>query len=440
MAELQTIELVAPLAGPSEVRSEAARLLAQYLGASELLLFVTDPEFGTPLPPLGFPQTLQGGRFWRAFIETCLRSGTAQTELCYPTASDRRTVRGWSSADQTVLVLFDGTPDRTRVAEVCSLLPLIGAGYRSERLAFSAAGQAQVARESAAQAKELADALDHVRAELQTALAIQQQQIAERKRAEEELANSNSALEHFAHTAAHDLQEPLRTIRSYAQLLSRQFQAQLTGDGATFIGFITNGAERMEALIRALLRYAEASSAPIVLEPVYTAEVLSSAESNLRLTFDEAEATLTYGELPMVLGDPTQLVQLFQNILGNALKYRSQEAPRIQVSAQMKGKDALFSISDNGIGISREYHQTIFVSFQRLHGKEYSGTGLGLASCQRIVERHGGRIWVESEVGKGSTFHFTLPLPPILRSKSCLHESLAASPPKLSEDSCEGEH
>ena len=410
MAELPTIELVTPLTGPPELRSEAARLLAQYLGGADLLLFVADPELGVPLPPLGFPQTLHGGRFWRAFIQTCLRTGAAEAELRYPTALDRRTARGWSASDKTVLVLFDGAPDDKRVAEVRSLLPLIGEVYRNEWLAFSAAGQAQVARESAAHAKGLADALDHVRAELQTALAIQQEQIAERKRAEAELAKANAALERFAHTAAHDLQEPLRTVRTYAQLLSRRFEAELTGDGHTFIDFITKGAERMEALIRALLRYAEASSAPIVFEPVDTAETLRSAEANLRITLDDSGATLTHGELPMVLGDPTQLVQLFQNILGNAVKYRSQEAPRIQVSAQLKGKDAVFSIIDNGIGISREYHQKIFISFQRLHGKEYSGTGLGLASCQRIVDRHGGRIWVESEIGKGSTFYFTLPL------------------------------
>ena len=365
MADSATIELVTPLAGPPELRTEAARALAQYLGGTELLFFVNDPELGVSLPPLGFPQTLQGGRFWRVFIQTCIGTGTVESELGYPTALDRRTARGWSAADGTVLVLLDGTADDGRVAEVRSLLPLLGEVYRNERLAFSAAGEAQVARESAAHAKELADALDNVRAELQSALAIQQEQIAERKRAEEELAKSNAALERFAHTAAHDLQEPLRTIRTYAQLLSRRFEAALTGDGPAFIEFITKGAERMDALIRALLRYAEASSAPIVFEPVDTAEALHSAEANLRTSFDDSGAILSHGELPMVLGDPTQLVQLFQNILGNAIKYRSQEAPRIQVSAQLKGKDALFSIMDNGIGISREYYQKIFVSFQR---------------------------------------------------------------------------
>ncbi len=410
MAELPTIELVTPLTGPPELRFEAARLLGEHLGAADLLLFVTDPELGASLPPLGFPQTLQGGRLWRAFIQTCLRAGTAEAQLCYPTALDSRIAHGWAADDETVLVLFDGTPDHNRVAAVCSLLPLLGALYRNERMAFSAAGQAKVARESAAHAKKLADALDYIRAELQTALAVQQEQIAERKKAEEELANSNAALERFAHTAAHDLQEPLRTIHSYAELLSHRFDADLTGDGQRFINFITTGAKRMEALIRALLRYAEASSAPIVLEPVDIEETLRSAKENLRVTFDESGASLTHGKLPTVLGDPMQILQLFQNILSNALKYRSEKVPCILVSAQIQGKNAVFSITDNGIGISHEYHKTIFVSFQRLHGKEYSGTGLGLASCQRIVERHGGRLWVESEIGKGSTFYFMLPL------------------------------
>jgi hypothetical protein len=141
MAELPTIELVTLLTGPPKTRFEAARLLALYLGGTDVLLFVTDPELGASLPPLGFPQTLQGGRLLRAFIQTCLRAGSAEAELCYPTALDRRMARGWSAADETVLVLFDGIPDDKRVAEVRSLLPLIGALYRNERMAFSAAGQ-----------------------------------------------------------------------------------------------------------------------------------------------------------------------------------------------------------------------------------------------------------------------------------------------------------
>lgn len=410
MVKVLTIDLVAPLTGDPDLRYEAARALATHLGAGDLLLFVSDPQLGVPLPPVGFPQTLHGGRSWRAFVQACLKNGAAEGELFYPTALDRRVARGWSAPDQTVLVLLDGNIHDERVTEVRRLLPIIGALFRRERVAFSAAGQAQVARESAAHAKELADALDDVRAELQAALAVQQQQITELKKAEDELANANAALERFAHTAAHDLQEPLRTINSYAQLLSRHFRAELKGDGPTFIDFITDGAQRMHALVRSLLSYAEASSIPIVLEPVNVEVILRSTEANLRAALDQTGATLTHDALPIILGNPIQLGQLFQNILSNALKYRSQATPRIHVSALLQGKEAVISISDNGMGISAEHHETIFVSFNRLHGREYSGTGLGLATCQRIIERHGGRIWVKSEVGKGSTFCFTLPL------------------------------
>ena len=225
-----------------------------------------------------------------------------------------------------------------------------------------------------------------------------------------ELASSNAALEVFAHTAAHDLQEPLRTIRSYLQLLGREFKAESSGDGLTFINLIADAAQRMQDLIHALLLYADASSAPIAFRAVDVKEIIRSAEANLRATLDETGATLTYDEVPNVLGDPTQLVQLFENLFSNALKYRSPEAPRIHVSAVVGTQEAVVAVSDEGMGISREYHEKIFVSFQRLHGREYPGTGLGLASCQRILERHGGRIWVDSEIGKGSTFYFTLKL------------------------------
>ncbi|HUQ93530.1 MAG TPA: ATP-binding protein [Bryobacteraceae bacterium] len=408
--ELRTIELLTLLTGDPEIRPEAARSLAEHLGAAHLLFFVSDPELGAPLPPLGFPQTLHGGRCWRAFVQACLRNGTAQGELFHPTALDRRTARGWSAPDQTVLVLLDGEPHHERVAQVQCLLPFLGAVFRRERLSFAATGQAQVARVSAAQAKELATALDSVRAELQLALDVQHQQIIERKKAEAELAKANAALERFAHTAAHDLQEPLRTVTTYAQLLSRQFKASLTGDGLTFINFITDGAQRMHALIRALLNYAEASSTPIVMEPVDIEVCLRSAAANLKVALDEAGATLTNDALPAVQGDATQLVQLFQNLLSNAIKYRSPAAPCIHISAQSEENIATFSIRDNGIGISSEHHENIFVSFTRLHGNEYPGTGLGLASCRRIVERHGGRIWVQSGVAQGSTFYFTLAL------------------------------
>jgi signal transduction histidine kinase len=408
--QANTIELVTSLAGHPEVRAEAAGHLAAHLGAADLLLFVQDPELGVPLPPLGFCQTLPGGRFWREFVQTCIGSGTAESDLSYPTSSDRRIARGWSSSGDTVLVLLDGDPQPERVSEVIRLLPLLSALFRQERLAFISSGHAQIARQNAAQAKELADSLDSLRSELQSALASQRQQIKERQRAETELARSNAALQQFAHMAAHDLQEPLRTVSSYAQLLSRRHRAELTGDGQIFITFITEGTRRMQELISGLLGYAQVTESPFTLEPVESEAILTSAEADLQAAFAEAGATLTRDTpLPVIKGDATQLVQLFENLLSNALKYRSDAKPRIHVRAQMQKDDVLFSVSDNGIGIDPKYHETIFGLFKRLHGKEYPGTGLGLASCQRIVERHGGRIWVDSQVGVGSTFRFTVP-------------------------------
>ncbi len=407
-----TIDLANALAGEVRDRGEAARRLAAHLGVPDLLVFIKEPGVDAHLPPLGFSQTLPGGRFWRSFVQTCIDNGAAEGELFYPTLSDRRTARGWAAPDETVLILLDGDPRPGAVAEVLPLLPLLGAVFRRERLAFTAAGQTQVAVDSAAQATELASALDSVRAELQAALAAKEQHIAERQKVEAELARSNEALRQFAHTAAHDMQEPLRTVANYAGLLSLRYRAELSGDGQEFIDFITSGARRMHQLIRALLSYAQASADPVLEELVDSEAILKSAQTNLLAAIEETAAIITHDELPPVHCDPTQLLQLFQNLLGNALKYRSEQPPRIHVTARVQGREVLFSIGDNGIGIAPQYHESIFALFKRLHGEEYEGAGLGLASCKRIVERHGGRIWVDSQPGLGSTFHFTLAASP----------------------------
>ncbi len=201
-------------------------------------------------------------------------------------------------------------------------------------------------------------------------------------------------------------------MSNYAQLLGQRYGTELGADGREFIGFITSGARRMHHLIGALLGYAQASADPVLEELVDTEAVLKSAQANLLAAIEETRATITHDGLPPVQGDPTQLLQLLQNLLGNALKYRSEQPPRVHVSARVQGSEVLFSIADNGIGIDPQYHESIFALFKRLHGEEYAGTGLGLASCRRIVERHGGRIWVDSQPGRGSTFHFTLAASP----------------------------
>jgi light-regulated signal transduction histidine kinase (bacteriophytochrome) len=238
-----------------------------------------------------------------------------------------------------------------------------------------------------------------------------------RKRAEEalkektqELARSNKDLEQFAYVASHDLQEPLRMVTSYVQLLARRYKSKLDSDADEFINFAMDGAIRMQKLINDLLNYSRMSIQGKELEPADCETVLNQSLNNLKVAIDENGALVTHDSLPTVMADNPQLVELFQNLIGNAIKFRGTEPPRVHISAGRNGNGWTFSVRDNGIGIAPEYAKRIFVIFQRLHSREkYAGTGIGLAICQRIVERHGGHIWVESEVGKGATFYFTLP-------------------------------
>lgn len=227
----------------------------------------------------------------------------------------------------------------------------------------------------------------------------------------EELARSNADLQQFAYAASHDLQEPLRTILSYSQLLQRRFPGQLGGDADQFLQQIVSGGQRMRGLIDSLLKYARAVNAEVTpLVPVRLESVLHWASMNLKTMIDESHAVITSGELPTVEADQVQLVQVLQNLIANAIKYRrAQEAPRVHISAERCGDQWVISVRDNGIGIRPEHTDRIFGVFKRLHGQELPGTGMGLAIAKRIVERHGGRIWLESEPGVGSTFYFTLP-------------------------------
>jgi signal transduction histidine kinase len=225
-----------------------------------------------------------------------------------------------------------------------------------------------------------------------------------------ELLRANAELERLASVAAHDLQEPLRSIAGFSQLLSRRYRGRLDSDADEFLDYIQSAVERMSRLINDLLLYSRLVGTPLALEVVASGEALDQALANLRQQIIQTGATIQSAPLPSVRANRSQLVQVFQNLISNALKYRSAAPPAVTISAQRAGRWWEFRVSDNGIGIAPEYHQRIFELFQRLHGQnEYDGTGLGLAVVKGIVERHGGQVWVESRLGAGATFCFTLP-------------------------------
>ena len=224
-----------------------------------------------------------------------------------------------------------------------------------------------------------------------------------------ELARSNEELGQFAYIASHDLQEPLRMVASYTQLLSRRYKGKLDSDADEFIAYAVDGANRMQRLIQDLLAYSRVGTAAGALQPVDSEEALEQAVRNLTRAIEDSRAVVSHDPLPTVMADEMQLTQLFQNLVGNAIKYQGSGTPVVHVGAIRKGKKWVFSVKDNGLGIAPEYFDRIFGMFQRLHKREeFDGTGIGLAICKKIVERHGGTISVESEPGHGSTFRFTL--------------------------------
>lgn len=242
-------------------------------------------------------------------------------------------------------------------------------------------------------------------------------EINERKTAQEalekstaELARSNRELQQFAYVASHDLQEPLRMVVSYMQLIERRYKEKLDEDGKEFIHFAVDGASRMQQLIQSLLTYSRVGTNAKPFEPTALEKVFEQARSNLHMAIEESGTTITHDRLPTVMADETQLMQLFQNLLGNAIKFRGKDAPRIHVSVEDKRSAWLFTVHDNGIGFDPQYAERIFIIFQRLQRRdEYPGTGIGLSVCKKIVERHGGTIWAESQEGRGATFSFSIP-------------------------------
>jgi light-regulated signal transduction histidine kinase (bacteriophytochrome) len=253
--------------------------------------------------------------------------------------------------------------------------------------------------------------------QLATANQALQAENAERVRAEEaiqryakELERSNKELQQFAYVASHDLQEPLRMVASFLQLLERRYSEKLDQNAKDYIFYAVDGAKRMQTLILDLLEYSRVGTRGKPFAKINLNEVIQQVQSNLKITIRENKAKIACSRLPMVFGDDTQLIQVFQNLIGNAIKFHGEQNPEIHVSSKRKNGNYEIMVRDNGIGIDPHYAERIFLIFQRLHNREdYPGNGIGLAICKRIVERHGGTIWVESQAEQGATFHVTLP-------------------------------
>ncbi|MFZ2097071.1 MAG: ATP-binding protein [Anaerolineales bacterium] len=254
---------------------------------------------------------------------------------------------------------------------------------------------------------DLAIANEALKAENQEKLRAEE----EIKRYTKDLERSNQELQQFAYVASHDLQEPLRMVSSFLQLLERRYGNQLDKDAKDFIYYAVDGAKRMQALINDLLEYSRVGTRGKPFAKINLNEVMQQAKSNLEIAIRENKAKISCNDLPMVYGDGTQLTQVFQNLIGNAIKFHGENVPEICIYAKRKNGTYDISVKDNGIGIDPKYTDRIFLIFQRLHNREdYPGTGIGLAICKRIIERHGGDMWVESKIGEGSTFHFSIPV------------------------------
>jgi light-regulated signal transduction histidine kinase (bacteriophytochrome) len=254
----------------------------------------------------------------------------------------------------------------------------------------------------------------------------------------EELARSNAELEQFAYIASHDLQEPLRMVATYTQLLAERYRGRLDENADKFIGYACEGALRMQALIQDLLAFSRVGRSGGACGCVDCNAALAEVLQSLGPAMKESGAVVTHGALPVVWADRSQVTQVFQNLIGNAIKFRGKEAPAISVQAEEVGRQWLFSVSDNGIGIAPEYAENIFVVFQRLHTRsEYAGNGIGLAICKKIIEHCGGKIWVEAQAGHGSVFKFTMPRDGPAAKELCGQEGSMSSPGAVSGSTTE---
>jgi signal transduction histidine kinase/HAMP domain-containing protein len=421
--------------------SEGQHLTISHLGFDRTILTAAEKVVGRSLHNIRLP--LVPGSFYHGIIAegktTLCEHFTERLAEALP-----EPVRLQADRVASILGIEQGIVARLTVSEeTYGLLVVTGSGLTEADVpaVTTFANQAAIAIENALLYEEVrnnAEVLEHRVAErtkeLESARQAALRMMKEAEQAEEalrvqaeELTLSNAELEQFAYVASHDLQEPLRAISGYLQLLERRYRGELDESAGTYIDRSVAATARMKTMITDLLTFSRVGTHGKPFVPVDSAVALEQAMDNLHTATEESGALITHNSLPTVLADASQLVQLFQNLLGNAIKFRGAERPQICVSAQFVPAQAAgagqvgggahegaahwrFSVQDNGIGIELEYAERIFIIFQRLHSREdYPGTGIGLAVCQKIVSRHGGRIWVESEPGAGSTFYFTLP-------------------------------
>lgn len=324
---------------------------------------------------------------------------------CYPNPAEAHEVSGWSEVELPELdLMLRVHPKSTFVRR--------GASWASHMVlaiglaaCFLLAFSAYLLHVSKSRLIEVQDIRSGLEREVEQRRLAQ----AELARKAKQLEVSNADLREFAHVTSHDLQEPLRSINGFAQLLSRRYIGKMDADADEFLNYITEASSRMSGMIQGLLTYSRIVNSGDLDEEVALEEAVDWARSNLMLALEESCGRVESGSLPITRGNRVQLCQLMQNLIGNAVKYRGPEPPVIFVSSVSNGSEHLITVADNGMGIEPEFHDRIFGLFKRAHGREYPGAGVGLALCKKIVERHGGRIWVESEVGAGSKFRFTLP-------------------------------